>query len=271
MMKSVMNKTVLVTGGAMGMGKAYVDRAVKDGAKHVVIWDLNEAAMEKVKDEFKDSKTSIHTFVLNVTDTDLIYETAQIVLDEIGPVHLLINNAGIVFSDDFINHQPQNIDLSMQINSIAPMHITRAFLPAMAEESDCHIVNISSGAGYMYCPKIAVYCSSKWAVIGWSNSLRVELAESLPHINVTTVNPGHINTGMFDGAHSKLMPAISTDEMVNAVWNGIKKNKICVARPRMVGLIPLIRGLIGFKGYDWLSRVSGTNDFMAGHNDQRKK
>ncbi|MDN2481195.1 SDR family NAD(P)-dependent oxidoreductase [Vibrio agarivorans] len=270
-MKSVMNKTVLVTGGAMGMGKAYVERAVRDGAKHVVIWDLNEDAMAATKSELESDKTQIHTFAVNVTDTDLIYETAQKVLNEVGPVHLLFNNAGIVVADNFISHERKAIDLSMQINSIAPMHIARAFLPTMAEVNDAHIVNISSGAGYMYCPKIAVYCGSKWAMAGWSNSLRVELAETLPHIKVTTVTPGHINTGMFDGAHSKLMPAISTNEMVDAVWRGVKKDKINVARPRVVAFIPLIRGLIGFKGYDWLSKVTGTNDFMAGHDDKRKK
>jgi short-subunit dehydrogenase len=269
-MRSVKNKTVLVTGGAMGMGRAYVERAINDGAKHVIVWDLNEAAMQQLASDFEGSSTQLHTFAVNVTDTDLIYQTAEQIIDEIGPVHLLINNAGIVVSEDFIGHERKGIDLSMQINSIAPMHIARAFLPAMAEAKDCHIVNISSGAGYMYCPKIAVYCGSKWAMAGWSNSLRVELAESLPHIKVTTVTPGHINTGMFDGAHSKLMPAISTDEMVDAVWSGIKKNKINIARPRMVGLVPLVRGLLGFRGYDWLSKVTGTNDFMAGHNDQRK-
>lgn len=269
-MKSVMNKTVLVTGGASGMGKAYVERAVRDGAKRVIIWDLNQAAMEQVKQEFSSSKTEIHTFEVDVTNTELVYQTAEKIIAEIGVVELLINNAGIVISERFIDHDPKKIDLSMQINSTAPMHIARAFLPAMADVADAHIVNISSGAGLMYCPRIIVYCASKWAMRGWSQGLRVELAETLPHIKVTTVTPGHIDTGMFAGAHSKLMPMISTDEMVDAVWQGIKRNKILVARPKAVGLIPFIRGILGFRGWDWLSKVTGTNDFMAGHNDTRK-
>ncbi|MGR5457367.1 SDR family NAD(P)-dependent oxidoreductase, partial [Vibrio alfacsensis] len=69
------------------------------------------------------------------------------------------------------------------------MHIARAFLPAMAEVNEGHIVNIASGAGFMYCPRITVYCASKWAMLGWSQGLRVELAETLPHIKVTTVTP----------------------------------------------------------------------------------
>ncbi|MCG9788583.1 SDR family NAD(P)-dependent oxidoreductase [Vibrio mediterranei] len=270
-MKSIMNRTVLVTGGASGMGKAYVERAVAEGAKTVIIWDLNQDAMEQVKQEFHNNETQIYTFQVDVTDTQLVYQTAEIILKNIGAVELLINNAGIVVSEHFIDHDPRKIDLSMQINSTAPMHIARAFLPAMAEVDEGHIVNIASGAGFMHCPRITVYCASKWAMLGWSQGLRVELAETLPHIKVTTVTPGHIDTGMFAGAHSKLMPMISTDEMVDAVWKGIKKNKILVARPRAVGVIPFIRGLVGFRGWDWISKITGTNDFMAGHNDTRRK
>lgn len=269
-MKSVMNKNVLVTGGAMGMGKAYIVRAIKDAAKNVVIWDMDEEAMHATKKELSNGKTKIHTFKVDVTDTELVYQTAQEVIEKIGPIELLINNAGIVVSENFIDHDPKKIDLSMQINSIAPMHITRAFLPAMAETSDAHIVNISSGAGLMYCPRILVYCASKWAILGWSHGLRVEMKETLPHINVTTVTPGHIDTGMFDGAHSSLLPLVSTDKMVDAVWNGIKKEKAIVARPRAVIAMPFIRGILGLRLFEWLLRVSGTNSFMAGHNDKRK-
>ncbi|GEM78876.1 SDR family NAD(P)-dependent oxidoreductase [Vibrio superstes] len=268
-MKSVMNKNVLVTGGAMGMGKAYVVRAIKDGAKNVVIWDMNEEAMAATKEELSNEKTQIHTFKVDVTNTELVYDTAQQVIDTIGPIELLINNAGIVVTEYFINHDPKKIDLSMQINSTAPMHVARAFLPAMAETNDAHIVNIASGAGLMYCPRIVVYCASKWAMLGWSQGLRIELKETLPHIKVTTVTPGHIDTGMFEGAHSKFLPLISIDKMVDAVWKGVKKEKAMVARPRAVYAMPFLRGIVGLKMFDWLLKVSGTNDFMAGHNDKR--
>ncbi len=121
----------------------------------------------------------------------------------------------------------------------------------------------------MYCPRIIVYCASKWAMLGWSQGLRVELKQTLPHIKVTTVTPGHIDTGMFDGAHSSLLPMISVDKMVDAVWNGIKKDKAMVARPRAVSAMPFVRGVFGLKMFDWILKVTGTNDFMAGHSDKR--
>lgn len=268
-MKSVMNKTVLVTGGAMGMGRAYIEKAINEGAKHVIMWDMNEDAMANTMKALSNSKTEIHAFKVDVTDTELVYQTAEKIIETIGPVDLLFNNAGVVFSESFIDHDPKKIDLSMQINSTAPMHVARAFLPAMVDLPDAHIVNIASGAGLMYCPKIIVYCASKWAMLGWSQGLRVELKESLPHIKVTTVTPGHIDTGMFDGAHSKLMPVIPVSKMVDAVWSGMKKDKALVARPYAVSALPFLRGVLGMKLWDWVFKVSGTNDFMAGDDAKR--
>lgn len=269
-MKSVSQKNVLVTGGAMGMGRAYVEKAVAEGAANIVVWDVNEQSMKQLKSELSNNDTNIYTYSVDVTDTDRVYACAEQVLENVGPIHLLINNAGIVVAQEFIEHEPRHIDLSMQVNSIAPMHITRAFLPSMAELDEAHIVNIASGAAYMYCPRIIVYCASKWAMFGWSQGLRVELGKTMPHIQVTTVTPGHIDTGMFEGAHSKLLPLIPTAAMVEAVWAGIKKNKALVSRPRTVGLIPLLRALLGIRAWGWLSEVSGTNDFMAGHKAKRE-
>lgn len=263
-MKTIKGKTVLVTGGAQGMGKSYVKNAAKEGAKNVIIWDLNESEMQKTAAEFSNETTKIYCYKVDVTNTELVYELAEEITKKIGPVHLLINNAGIVVSENFIDHSPKKIDLTMQINSIAPMHIARAFLPGMVETEEAHIVNIASGAAYMYCPKIITYCSSKWAIYGWSQGLNVELQETHPHIKVTTVTPGHIDTGMFDGAHSALMPLISPQTMVDAVWKGIKKNKTTVVRPKRLGLVPLVRGIAGVRGWNRISKVTGINDFMAG-------
>ncbi|WP_281612872.1 SDR family NAD(P)-dependent oxidoreductase [Flammeovirga sp. SubArs3] len=265
-MKTIKNKTVLVTGGASGMGKAYVQKAIESKAANIIIWDIDPLLMEQVVKENEDHLTgiNIYTFKVDVTDTSLVYKTADLILKEIGRVDLLINNAGIVISKPFEDSSPENIDLIMDVNAKAPMHIVRAFLPEMIKSNDAHIVNIASGAAYMYCPKIITYCSSKWAVLGWSLGLSTEMQEKYPHVHVTTVTPGHIDTGMFENAHSSLVPLITVDKMVDAVWSGILKNKELIARPRRVNIVPIIRALSGVKGWNWLARVTGTNDFMAG-------
>lgn len=263
-MKKIHGKNVLITGGAKGMGKAYVDKAIEENAANIIIWDIDETALNAIAKEYENAISNIHTFVVDVTNTSLIYEVADKVIQDIGAIHLLINNAGIVISEDFIEHSKEKIDLTMQINTIAPMHIARALLPAMVELDEAHIVNIASGAAYMYCPKIVSYCASKWAMYSWSQGLRVELEQSHPQIKVTTVIPGHIDTGMFDGAHSALMPAISAETMVAQVWRGIKKNKATVTCPKSLTTVPFLRGVLGTKGWDIFANITGINAFMSG-------
>lgn len=263
-MKHIQGKNVLITGGAKGMGRAYVDKAIEENAANIIIWDIDETLLKAIAKEYESTISNIHTFVVDVTDTSLIYEVANKVIQEIGGIHLLINNAGIVISEDFIDHSKEKIDLTMQINTLAPMHIARALLPAMVELEEAHIVNIASGAAYMYCPKIVTYCASKWAMYSWSQGLRVELKQTYPNIHVTTVIPGHIDTGMFDRAHSALMPTISTETMVNEVWSGIMRNKNTITCPKPLSTIPFIRRVLGIKGWDFFANITGINHFMSG-------
>lgn len=270
-MKTIRGKSVLVTGGAMGMGRVYVERAVQDGAARVIIWDRDEQAMAAVAAEYGEGATQILTYQVDVTDTDRVYALAEQILDETGPVDLLINNAGIVNAEEFVDQAPDRIQAIMQVNAIAPMHVARAFLPAMQRLPEAHIVNIASAAGHIYAPKIVVYCASKWAALGWSLGLGAELKETMPHVKVTSVTPGHIDTGMFAGAHHALMELVPPDVMVDAVWKGIKKNRQLVRRPRMLAVIPPFKALIGVRAWDWVSAKSGLNEFMSdftgGRND----
>jgi short-subunit dehydrogenase len=91
---------------------------------------------------------------------------------------------------------------AMAVNALAPQYITHRFLPAMIKSgTPCRIVNIASAAGLIAVPRMSVYCSSKWAVIGWSDTLRLELVKAGHlHVKVTTVCPGYVSTGMFEGA-----------------------------------------------------------------------
>lgn len=269
-MKSIKGKNVLVTGGGMGMGKIYVQRAVQDGAARVVVWDRDEHAMKEVAQEFGGGSTEILTYVVDVTDTDRIYALAEQIVNKIGPVDLLINNAGIVNADNFAEQSPDRIQALMQINGIAPMHVARAFLPAMQGLPEAHIVNVASGAGYMYAPRIIVYCASKWAALGWSLGLGSELGVTTPNVKVTTVTPGHIDTGMFEGAHFSLMPPVKPEVMVDAVWRGIKKDKAIVRKPLILSSMPILKALLGVRGWDFFASKSGLNDFMAGFTGGRK-
>lgn len=118
-----------------------------------------------------------------------VKETAQKVKQEHGVVDVLINNAGIVVGKYFHEHTTSDILKTMEVNTNAPMLVTREFLGDMMKQNSGHICNIASSAGIVSNPKMAVYAASKWAVTGWSDSLRLEMKQLKKNIGVTTIMP----------------------------------------------------------------------------------
>ena len=202
-MKSVAGKKVLITGAAMGLGKLFALRAVQEGAAEVVLWDVNEAALEQTVKELVGNGGTVSSFYVDVSNAAAIAEAAAQVREEVGTIDVLINNAGIVRGNGYFwENDPREMQMVMEINAIAPMLIAAEFLPGMiAAGGDCRLVNIASSAGLVSTPRLAVYCGSKWAATGWSDSVRLELEQAgHDHIKIATVCPTYINTGMFDGA-----------------------------------------------------------------------
>ena len=137
------------------------------------------------------------------------------------------------------------------MNTLGCMLPARAFLPAMIQRKSGHIVTISSAAGMLANPKMAVYAASKWAVLGWSESLRLEMKMLKTGIKVTTVTPSYINTGMFDGAKVNfLLPNLKPEKAVQKIINGIENNKVFVRMPALVYLVPLLKGILPSSWFD---------------------
>ena len=110
------------------------------------------------------------------------------------------------------------------------MHICNQFLPSMMENDAGHICNISSSASLVANPKMSVYAASKWAVFGWSDSLRLEMKELKKKIKVTTILPYYINTGMFDGVKSRI-PILNDEYAALTIIKAIEKNKKIITIP----------------------------------------
>jgi short-subunit dehydrogenase len=146
------------------------------------------------------------------------------------------------------------------------MYIAREFLPGMIESSrEARIVNISSAAGILSNPRMSVYAASKWALIGWSDSLRLELVQQgFGHVKVTTVAPSYISTGMFEGARGPLLTPIMTPEyVVSRVWKAMLAGKPLLMLPWAVGLAKTIKGILPTKAWDVLAdRVFGVYSSM---------
>ncbi|MCU0279408.1 MAG: SDR family NAD(P)-dependent oxidoreductase [Candidatus Nanopelagicales bacterium] len=277
-MKSVAGKTVLVTGAAMGLGKLFAARAVEEGAAAVVLWDINEQALNETLEELAAAGGTVSGYVVDVSSAEAIAEASAQVLDEVGAVEVLINNAGIVRGKSYFweIEDAAAIQMTMAVNSVAPMLITAQFLPAMiASGTDCRIMNIASSAGLVSNPRMAVYAASKWAAIGWSDSVRLEL-EQAGHTNVkvTTVCPTYINTGMFDGAKGILLtPMLEQEEVVDGSWKEMLKGDPFLLIPWTAKLNKILSGVLPVGIRDFVLDKVGvyhSMDEFTGHDDDLK-
>ena len=265
-MSKITNRNILITGGASGIGKLMGKRFLEEGARNVVIWDIDEDKLYATAAEWQaEGYDNVLAYAVDVTDTENVNDSAVDVLTELGGLDILVNNAGVVVGKNFEDHSVKDIDLTLDVNVGAVMHVTRAFLPGMIRRSRGHIVNIASAAGLIPNPKMSVYAGSKWAVLGWSESLRLELEAKYHHINVTTVTPGYIDTGMFEGVTSPLlMPMLKPEEIVDKIVQAVKQNRILVRAPWSVYLAPVLRGLLPVRIFDYVvGNVLGVYESMA--------
>ncbi len=267
---TVAGKKVLITGAAMGMGKLYAQLAVQEGAAAVVLWDIQQAALEATVAELKTKSGRVRSYIVDLASREAIEQAAGKVRQEVGDIDILFNNAGIVRGAYFWEHDPvKDIWQTMAVNALAPMYVTRAFLPAMIarKDSPCRIVTIASAAGLVSAPRLSVYCGSKAAATGWSDAVRLELRQAgHRHVRVTTVNPTYITTGMFEGATGMLFTPLLTPERVAAqVWQAMKRGTPRLLLPWTVHLALALKGLLPVRLFDWIAgRVFGAYQSMAG-------
>jgi len=169
----------------------------------------------------------------------------------------------VVVGKDFSQHSARDIDTTIDVNIRGVMHVTRAFIQPMIKTGSGHVVNIASAAGLIPNPKMSVYAASKWAVLGWSESLRLELEQENKNLKVTTVTPSYINTGMFEGVKAPLLtPLLEPEEIVEEIISAIQENRILVRAPKMVNLLPFLRGVLPVNWFDFTARQLGVYDSM---------
>ncbi|MBL3700929.1 SDR family NAD(P)-dependent oxidoreductase [Leucobacter luti] len=259
--------TVLITGAARGMGELYARRAAREGAAAIALWDLETERAEALAAELDGSAGAhdvggtagstprVRAFTVDVSQREDVVRALAETRAELGDPDVVVNNAGIVRGALFWEHDPEtDIELTMRINTLAPMWLTREVLPAMIADRTRpkRILNIASAAGTLPNPRMSVYAASKWAMIGWSESLRLELErDGQRHIAVTTFCPSYISTGMFAGARGPILTPIMTPERaVRAAWDGMLSGIPLVMRPWTVKLAMALRGVLPTRVWD---------------------
>jgi all-trans-retinol dehydrogenase (NAD+) len=247
-MKDFKNKNILITGGASGIGKLMAQEFLKLGAR-VIIWDIDEAKLNAVKEDLS-VLGNVDVYRVNIADQENIKAAYVNVMNDHHKVDVLINNAGIVVGKYFHEHSVDEIRRTMEINAYAPMFITHLFLQDMLKINSGYICNISSSAAMISNPKMSVYAASKWSVLGWSDSLRIEMKKLNKNIGVSTVTPYYINTGMFDGVKS-LIPILKPAKVVAKIIRGIENNKPIISMPWSIHFVRFFQGIFSVRIFDW--------------------
>lgn len=271
---------VLITGGASGIGRIMGRICLEKGASNLIVWDINQANIDKTEAELSDvkpaeagvSKGQIHSYIVNVSDPQAIKSAYEKVKSEVGEVDILVNCAGIVRGNNTFDKQTvQDIDLTMDINANAPMYVALAVLPDMLRRDRGHICNIASAAGMLGVPKLSVYCASKWAVIGWTESMRVELKQARSHVRVTSVAPYFINTGMFDGVNSKVFPILDPEKTAAKIIRAVEAGKSFRGIPFAYHFIRIWQGLLPNFLFDFIfGKIFGVYSVMDHFTGRRK-
>ncbi|PWH81419.1 SDR family NAD(P)-dependent oxidoreductase [Brumimicrobium oceani] len=245
------NKTTLITGGASGIGKIMARLLLERGAK-VILWDINTQGIADVIAEFKE-KGEICGYTVDISDQEQVKSSAKEVKKEQGVVDILINNAGIIVGKYFHEHSTEEISATAAINANAPMIITSCFIKDMMDQNFGSVCNIASSGGLISNPKMSVYAASKWSLIGWSDSVRLEMSQLKKNIHFTTIMPYYINTGMFDGVKSKI-PILDQEAASLTIIKAIEKKKVMVTLPGWIYRVTRLgQAVMPIKMFDWFA------------------
>jgi short-subunit dehydrogenase len=267
-MTKIKGNCVLITGGASGIGRIMGRMALESGARMLVIWDINQQSIDSTVGEL-GKLGSVKGYRIDVSDSAAVEECFKRTGAECGDVDIVINCAGIVTGNKTFDKQNiTDIERTMKINSVAPMVIALQALPGMLARGKGHICNIASAAGMLSNPKMSVYVASKWAMIGWSDSMRIELKEAGNKVRVTTVAPYYINTGMFDGVQSRFFPILDPEKTSRKILRAIESNRDFKGIPFGFHFIRLCQGLLPTSLFDlvfgkWVGIFSAMDNFKG--------
>ena len=263
-MRELRGKRVLITGGARGIGLALARRLAREGAT-LLLADLDARALDESAASIRATGAGAFGFPVDVTDTLSIAALRDAVHGEGGPIDVLVNNAGVVFGGPFLEVPLARHVTTYRVNVEGLVAMTHAFLPDLLEREDAHLVNVSSASGFLALPHGTTYASSKWAVIGFSESLRSELKlGGNDHVGVTTVCPSYVTTGLFDGVRAPfLVPLLTPEKLAEKVTRAILDDRPWVRLPWMVKLTPFLKGVLPAAVFDSTARLLGVSTSMT--------
>lgn len=216
-MQDIKNKVALITGGGRGIGRATAIELAKEGVNVGLVGRTLEN-LEKVKAELEAYDVNVAVATADVTNLDEITKAVESIKSELGPIDILLNNAGISKFGGFMELTPEEWTNIIDVNLKGVYYTTHAVLPEMIERQTGDIINISSTAGEKGGPVTSAYSASKFGVIGLSESLMQEVRKY--NIRVSTMTPSTVATEMAaelnltDGNPEKVMQPEDLAELI---------------------------------------------------------
>ncbi|XJZ26134.1 SDR family NAD(P)-dependent oxidoreductase [Bacillota bacterium Lsc_1132] len=225
-MEQLTGKNIVITGASGGIGAEIAKLCAARGANLVLLARSIDKLEQLQKELQQRYSVQIVVHQLDVSDTEQVHAFFTEIFQTMGQVDILVNNAGFGIFREAHEAELEEIKAMFNVNVIGLMACTSMVLPHMRERRFGHIINIASQAGKIATPKSSVYSATKHAVLGYSNALRMELADY--NVRVTSVNPGPIATNFFNIADEKgtyvknvgrfmLQPEYVAEKVVNAM------------------------------------------------------
>lgn len=260
----VRGSRVLITGAGHGLGFATAAAFARAGAA-VVVTDVNAGAVEEAVATLAASGGAAAGYTLDVTKPEQVADVRARVRAEVGPVDVLVNNAGILAGGAFLEVPLARHLATAGVNFGGVLAVAHAFLPDLLARPAGHLVNIASASAVVALPFGTSYAASKWAVLGFTDSLREELrALGHRHVGVTAVCPSYIATGLCDGATpARFTRWLTADTVAASVVRAVERNTELVMLPWQVRVLYNAGGCLPRSWFRAACRAVGVSGSMT--------
>ncbi|MCH2162035.1 MAG: SDR family NAD(P)-dependent oxidoreductase [Phycisphaerales bacterium] len=253
-------KRAFITGGARGIGLAIASELVDRGCA-VALSDIDEIPLAEAAGALQEKGGEVDTLVLDVTDASAVAGLPS----RLGDIDVLVNNAGTVMGGAFLDVDPADHARVIEVNLEGLMRVTHALLGGLIARPESAIVNLASAAGFVGLPYAGPYAATKWGVLGFGESLRLELAESgHRHVHLTHVCPSYVDTELFAGAAVlRSTRRLTPSGLARKVVRAVERNRLWVRTPWLVAMTPMLRGILPQAVTDRILRASGATRSMV--------
>ncbi|NXJ57791.1 RDHE2 dehydrogenase, partial [Spizaetus tyrannus] len=273
--KNVSGEIVLITGAGSGVGRVLSLKFASLGAT-VVLWDINQEGLQETSRLARENgAVRVHCYICDCSKRQEVYRIADQVKKEVGDVSILVNNAGTVTGKRLIDSPDSLVEKTLEVNVMAHFWTYKAFLPAMMASNHGHLVSIASLAGLMGINCLSDYCASKFAAVGFAESVYFEMRHlGKTGVKTTVVCPCFINTGMFDGCRSNwpnLLPSLEPEYVAEKIVTAVRQDQEILLLPRSTYFLLILKHVLPVKVVALLVDYFGILHVMDSFKGRAKK